>query len=50
MADALAALLRDAEKRSDMGMAGREAVETRMNWSRVTHDTARFVQECVANG
>jgi glycosyltransferase involved in cell wall biosynthesis len=50
MADALAALLRDAEKRSEMGMAGREAVETRMNWSRVTHDTARFVQECVANG
>jgi len=50
IADALAVLLRDADKRSEMGMAGREAVETRMNWTRVAHDTARFVRECVANG
>ena len=50
IADALALLLRDAETRNDMGMKGREAVETRMNWNRVVHDTARFVRECVANG
>jgi phosphatidylinositol alpha-1,6-mannosyltransferase len=50
IADALAVLLRDSDKRSEMGMAGREAVETRMNWHRVAHDTARFVRECVANG
>lgn len=50
IAAAIAALLRDAELRTGMGMAGREAVETRMNWNRVTHDTAQFVRECVANG
>lgn len=50
IADALALLLRDADMRGKMGMAGREAVETRMNWSRVAHDTAKFVRECVANG
>lgn len=50
IADALASLLRDSERRNEMGMAGREAVETRMNWNRVTHDTARFVRDCVANG
>lgn len=50
IADALAVLLRDADRRSEMGMAGREAVETRMNWHRVAQDTARFVRECVANG
>lgn len=50
IADALALLLRDAELRNEMGMKGREAVETRMNWNRVVHDTARFVRECVANG
>lgn len=49
-ADAIALLLRDAEMRREMGMAGREAVETYLNWNRVAHDTARFVRECVANG
>lgn len=50
IADALAMLLRDDAMRNEMGMAGREAVETRMNWHRIVHDTARFVRECVANG
>jgi glycosyltransferase involved in cell wall biosynthesis len=50
VADAIASLLRDAEMRSRMGRAGREAVETYMNWNRVANDTARFVRKCVANG
>ena len=50
VADAVASLLRDAEKRSRMGMVGRESVEAYLNWNRVAHDTAQFVRECVANG
>ncbi len=50
VATALASLLHDSERCSAMGIAGREAVETRMNWDRVTQDTARFVTECVGNG
>jgi glycosyltransferase involved in cell wall biosynthesis len=50
VADAIATLLRDAEMRNRMGMAGRESVETALNWSSVAQDTARFVRECVANG
>ncbi len=50
IAQAIASLLRDADRRRDMGMAGREAVETHLNWTRVARDTARFVRECVANG
>lgn len=50
VAQAVASLLRDADARSQLGMAGREAVETHLNWSRVARDTARFVRECVANG
>ncbi len=49
-AEAIASLLRDADRRSEMGMVGRERVESYMNWNRVAHDTARFVRECVANG
>jgi phosphatidylinositol alpha-1,6-mannosyltransferase len=49
-AEAIALLLRDADMRSQMGMAGREAVETYLNWNRMARDTARFVRECVANG
>lgn len=50
VAGAIAVLLRDANVRNEMGMAGREAVETYFNWNRVARDTARFVRECVANG
>ncbi len=50
VANAIASLLRDTEMRNDMGMLGRESVETVLNCSRVAHDTARFVRECVANG
>ena len=50
VADAIASLLRDAEIRREMGMAGRESVEMYLNWNRVAHDTARFVRESVANG
>ena len=50
VAAAIASLLRDADMRGEMGLAGREAVETHLNWSRVARDTARFVRECVANG
>jgi glycosyltransferase involved in cell wall biosynthesis len=50
VADAIATLLRDAELCNDLGLEGRELVETSLNWTRVAHDTARFVRECVANG
>lgn len=50
VADAIASLLRDSQLRNEMGLMGREAVEAYLNWSRVAHDTARFVRECVANG
>lgn len=50
VADAIASLLRDSAMRNEMGMIGRESVETYLNWNRVAHDTARFVRECVANG
>ena len=50
VAAAIASLLRDAERRNEMGLAGREAVESHLNWTRVGRDTARFVRECVANG
>jgi len=49
-ADAIASLLRDAEMRNEMGLVGREAVETYFNWNRVAKDTAKFVRECVASG
>lgn len=50
VAGAITILLRDGEMRSEMGLAGREAVEGRLNWIRVANDTARFVRECVAGG
>lgn len=50
VADAIASLLRDAELRNRMGLAGRESAETHLNWSRVADDTARFVRQCVSNG
>jgi glycosyltransferase involved in cell wall biosynthesis len=50
IAQAVASLLRDADERSRLGMAGREAVQSHLNWTRVARDTARFVRECVANG
>ena len=49
-AGAIASLLRDAEMRDEMGMAGREQVENYLNWNRVAHDTAQFVRDCVSNG
>ena len=49
-ADAIGALLRDSERRNEMGMLGRESAETYLNWDRVAHDAARFVRECVAHG
>jgi glycosyltransferase involved in cell wall biosynthesis len=50
VAGAIASLLRDAELRKRMGMAGRESVQTYLNWNRVANDTARFVRRCVSNG
>ncbi|MDQ2889390.1 MAG: glycosyltransferase family 4 protein [Gemmatimonadota bacterium] len=50
VAESVAALLRDPDRRIAMSLAGREAVEGHMNWTRVARDTARFVRECVANG
>ncbi|HEY8310364.1 MAG TPA: glycosyltransferase family 4 protein, partial [Gemmatimonadaceae bacterium] len=50
VASAIAVLLRDEDVRNEMGMAGREAVETYLNWNRMARDTARFVRECVASG
>jgi glycosyltransferase involved in cell wall biosynthesis len=50
VAGAIAVLLRDEVVRNEMGMAGREAVETYLNWNRMARDTARFVRECVASG
>jgi len=47
-AGAVAALLRDPERRTRMGAAGRAAVLEHYNWQRVADDTARFVRECVA--
>lgn len=48
--EAIASLLRDADRRNEMGMLGRERVETYLNCTRLARDTARFVRECVANG
>lgn len=39
---AIAALLRDKERRSAMGRAARLAVETHYNWDRVARDTREF--------
>lgn len=50
LASAIASMLTDPDSRREMGIRGRERVETHFNWSRVAHDTARFVRECVANG
>jgi len=50
IAAAIASLLRDPERRKRMGTAGRESVETLLNWNRVANDTARFVRQCVSNG
>jgi phosphatidylinositol alpha-1,6-mannosyltransferase len=50
LADAVALLLRDEERRNAMSIAGRAAVETHYNWQRVADETARFVEECVARG
>ena len=49
-ASAIASLLRDADRRNELGLTARESVETHLNWARVARDTARFVRECVANG
>ncbi|MEO7218190.1 MAG: glycosyltransferase family 4 protein [Gemmatimonadaceae bacterium] len=50
VADAIGSLLRDSERRNEMGMLGRESAETYLDWNRVAQDTARFVRECVAHG
>ena len=50
IADAVASLLRDEQRRGEMGLAAREAVESNLNWNRVAHDTAKFVRECVSGG
>ncbi|MEO7103839.1 MAG: glycosyltransferase family 4 protein [Gemmatimonadaceae bacterium] len=50
IASAIASMLIDSESCREMGMHGRESVESHFNWNRVARDTARFVRECVANG
>ena len=50
VAESVATLLRDPERRIAMSLAGRQMVEKETNWNRIANDTARFVRECVANG
>ena len=40
--DAIGDLLRDADRRSELGRAGREAVLEHFNWDRVANDTREF--------
>jgi phosphatidylinositol alpha-1,6-mannosyltransferase len=45
IAGALELLLRDESLRTDMGAAGRAAVETHYNWDRVASDTRAFARD-----
>lgn len=45
IAGALDLLLRDETMRSEMGAAGRAAVETHYNWDRVASDTRQFARD-----
>ncbi len=45
IAGALELLLRDEKLRTDMGAAGRAAVETHYNWDRVASDTRAFARD-----
>lgn len=47
VAAALRLLLADADRRRDMGVAGRRAVETHYNWDRVARETAAFAARVV---
>jgi glycosyltransferase involved in cell wall biosynthesis len=40
--DAIRSLLMNPERRKQMGVAGRRAVETHFNWDRVARDTREF--------
>lgn len=47
VADALRALLRDPQRRQEMGSTARRAVETHYNWDRVANETKQFAREVV---
>ena len=48
ISDAIRSLLLNPDRRKQMGLAGRHAVETHYNWDRVARDTRRFTYEVVA--
>ncbi len=48
IADAIRSLLLNPERRKQMGLAARHAVETHYNWDRVTRDTRDFTDQVVA--
>ena len=50
IAESVAGLLRDPDRRITMSLAGRQMVESETSWKQIARDTARFVRECVANG
>lgn len=45
---AIASLLRDPARRTEMGAAGRRAVETHYNWDRVARETREFTRAVTA--
>lgn len=48
--DAIRALLLNPERRKQMGIAGRRAVETHFNWDRVARDTREFTYRVTGVG
>ncbi len=48
--EAVAKLLRDEERRGQLGEAGRVAVEKDFTWQKVVDQTSQFVRGCVAGG
>lgn len=49
IADALRSLLSNPDRRKQMGLAARHAVETHYNWERVARDTREFTYQVVAS-
>ena len=47
IAEAVGSFLRDEDRRTRFGLAGRHAVETHYNWDRVAHETREFTLEVI---